>query len=338
MRLGLAVGRRGPFVREISSGVRAAAADFGWNVTDVRDGQDEGGCDVVLAIGNPSIYPELVRRPKRSRRVLWHAEPLFSRMPGVARVHEYLPTGRLIDFAAGIVPALARNARFRGWREDAAIVREPLANLVWLRRTAHAFDRIVMDSHGRARSASAAGLAVDVVPLGYHAAYAGALSADTVRDVDVLFFGRYISRFSRRQELLERLRSELQQRDTILEVVTGNLYGLDRRRALSAARIVVDFHRIPGNIAWHRFILASAAGAAVVTEPFDSPWPLEPGVHYLESSAARMADTIAHLLDDETARRRLVAAAQALLAGEMHMARVLPRVLGAASNQQPQIN
>lgn len=329
MKLGIARERQGTFAREMSAGVAAAATELGWSVTDVEGARGESDCDVLLAIGNPSIYPDLVRRTRRCPRVLWYAEPLYRRLPGVGRVHEYLPTGRLLDIAAATIPGFVQSPRFRDWRENAAVAREPLNNLATLRRTAHAFDRIVMDSHGRAKSASEAGLQVDVVPLGYHAAYAGPLVAGGARDVDVLFFGRFINHFSRRRPALEQLRTELQQRKATLFVVTGDLYGLERRRALSATRIVADLHRIPGNLAWQRFILASAAGAAVVTEPIDNPLPFQRGVHYLESPAAEMADMLCGLLADEKRRGELVAAAQALLATEMSMARVLPRVVGA---------
>lgn len=333
MRLGVARERQLYFARDIAAGVAAAAATLGWSVSVVDDSRGEADCDVVLAIGNPSLYPDLARRPKAARRVLWYSEPLYSALPGVAGLHEKLPTGRLLDVAAAIVPGLGRGARFRKWREDAAIVREPLANLVQLRGAVPAFDRIVMDSHGRAASARRAGLQVDVVPLGYDSAYAGPLRADAAREVDVLFFGRYLRRFSRRQAAVEKLLSELERRNTTMTVVTDDLFGTERRRVLEKVRVVVDLHRMPGNVSWHRFILAAAAGAAVVTERIENPAPLERGVHYLESSAEQMADTVVGLLSDEDRRQRLVAAAQALLATEMSMTKILPRVVGSPGSR-----
>ena len=91
--------------------------------------------------------------------------------------------------------------------------------------------------------------------------------------------------------------------------------------------MVVDIHRLPGNNPGFRFIVASAAGAALVSEPLARPEPLVPGVHYVEAHEDEMAEAVAALLANEPARRGLVEAAQALLSGELQMTRVLPRVL-----------
>jgi hypothetical protein len=87
-------------------------------------------------------------------------------------------------------------------------------------------------------------------------------------------------------------------------------------------------HRIPGGYPLYNFILASAAGAALVTEPLIRPEPLVPGVHYVEAPTADLAAAARDLLDDEPRRRRLVEAAQALLESDLDLRRTLPRAIG----------
>ena len=121
---------------------------------------------------------------------------------------------------------------------------------------------------------------------------------------------------------------DLRDRGITPKVVTGQLFGVERQQTLQSTRVVFDIHRIPGNFDPHRFIVTSAGGAAIVSEPFVDPWPIEAGVHYLESEVDAMAETISALLADEPRRRRIVDAAQEMLRTEMSLQTVLPRVLG----------
>lgn len=75
------------------------------------------------------------------------------------------------------------------------------------------------------------------------------------------------------------------------------------------------------------FVVAAAAGAALLSEPLHRPEPLEPGVHYLEAPSTQMAQSVADLLADEPRRLRIVEAAQSLLASDLHMRNVLPRLV-----------
>lgn len=330
LRLGVAREGRLYFANDIARGAEAAGRELGWTVTDVDTGEEEAACDAILAIGSPLLYPDLVRRRKRARRVLWYAEPLPRAQPGVSRVHQWIPTGKVLDVMSAALPFVVRSARFRRARENAAIVREPANNLARLRASAHAFDRLVVDAN-RAAAARGSGLPVAVVARLYHKAYAGPLARadEGDRAIDLLFVGRYISRFSRRREWLEENVPSMRQAGLRLEIVTDNLFGEARRARLEQTRAVLDLHRIPGNMSWHRFIVATAAGAAVVTEPIPAPAPATPGVHYVEAPLSEIRDAALELLRDEQRRRDIVVAAQLLLRTELSMSRRLGEVMGS---------
>src|SRR5436190_1807548 len=74
MRLGIASERRAEFTEEINEGVTALGRERGWEVSEVADQAGERACDVLLAIGNVDLFPDLVRRPRTAPRVLWLCE------------------------------------------------------------------------------------------------------------------------------------------------------------------------------------------------------------------------------------------------------------------------
>jgi hypothetical protein len=336
MRLGIASELRAEFTEEINEGVMALGREWGGEVSEVADQAGERACDVLLAIGNVDLFPDLVQRPRTAARVLWLCEGITVSPGRGALVHRHLPTGKLLDTMGRIAPPLWGSATFVRAREGAAMVREPLANLKKVRHGAYAFDRLVGDSVERA-TALKSELETDgiAVPLGYHAAYAGPLRTGGVRPIDVLFLGFYVGRVGRRQRLVGSITRQLKRQQIDVKVVTGKMFGAPRRRTLEEARLVLDIHRIPGNFNGHRFILATAAGAAVIGEPINDPSPLQPGVHFVECTYGRMADEVASLLSDEPRRLRLVAAAQELLRTEMSLATSLPRVLGPFLQDAP---
>jgi hypothetical protein len=327
-RLGLAHEGLWGFLRELADAVMATARAMGIDARNVSNAAEEAEVDVVLAIGSVFLYPNLVARPRRARRVLWHLEPL-PRMGGSSSggIHRWLPTGRVLDLSRNALPPLGRTAAWQHWREQAANVREPLSNLVQLKRHAAAFDRIVVDTHVRAQGAVAAGIPVEVVPFGYHASYAGPIGGDGPRDIAVVALGN-VDRKARRNRIVSAVEDDLRRSNIALRRIDGHVYGADRRAVLERARVSLDIHRIPGAYPLYNFILASAAGAALVTEPLARTGPLEPGVHYVEAEASGLAQVTRDLLDDEPRRRRLVEAAQALLRTDLDLRRTLPRALG----------
>ena len=191
---------------------------------------------------------------------------------------------------------------------------------------AHA--RIVIDTAERAQAALAVGIALDVVPFGYHPAYAGPLADPAAeRDIEVLTLAN-IDPVARRYRLIKGITADLAQSNVELVQVPGHTYGEGRRRILERARVVLDVHRLPGSHPLFRLILSAAAGAAMISEPLDHPEPLVPGVHYIEADTDGLAAAIQDLLADEPRRRRIVEAAQALLTTDLDLRRTLPRALG----------
>lgn len=325
-RLGLAHEGLWGFLRELADAVMLTARDMGSDVRNVSTAAEEAQVDAVLAIGSVFLYPDLVARPRTARRVLWHVEPLPRMSAAPSGIHRWLPTGKLLDLGRSALPPLGRTAAWQGWREQAANVREPLSNLVQLKRHAAAFDRIVIDTHVRAQGALDAGIPVDVVPFGYHPAYAGPIGANGSRDIPVVALGN-VDRKARRHRIVAAVEEDLRRSNIALARIQGHVYGADRRTVLERARVSIDVHRIPGSYPLYNFILASAAGAALVTEPLAKFGPLEPGVNCITAEAGGLAQAARDLLADEPRRRRMVEAAQALLTSDLDLRRTLPLAL-----------
>jgi hypothetical protein len=110
--------------------------------------------------------------------------------------------------------------------------------------------------------------------------------------------------------------------------ILDGVWGPERDAILGRSRTVVDIHRVPGNFTGLRFLTAFAAGAVLVTEPLDDPYPFVAGRDHIEAPADRLVDEVAALLDDEPARRTMAAVAQERLRGELSMRAILERVLG----------
>lgn len=329
LRLGLETEGIWGFLGELTRAAAVVGRELGMEARAVSNSTDESQVDVVLAIGSFNLYPDLVARAHTARRVLWHVEPLPRRGTGPAnRLHRTVPTGKLLDLSGAALPPLARTAAWRRWREEAANVREPANNLAWLRRHAAAVDRIVIDTAERAEGALAAGIPVDVVPFGYHPAYAGPLANPAAeRDIEVLTLAN-ISPVARRYRLVAAIAAELGRSGVGLVRVPDHTYGEGRRLMLERTRVVIDVHRLPSSHPLFRLILSAAAGAAMVSEPLDHPEPLIPGVHYIEADTHDLARATLDLLANEARRRRIVEAAQALLTSELDLRRNLPRALG----------
>ena len=329
-RLGIANEGVWGFMEELGHAAEEAARELGMEARQVDTAEDESQVDALLAIGSVWLYPSLVARPPVARRVLWHLEPLPRPGPEAGgMIHRRLPTGKLLDIARTALPPLGRSATWQQTRERAANVREPLHNLAMLRRDAHTFDRIVVDTQSRAEGALRAGIDVAIVAFGYHPAYAGALAAPQIeRDIDVLSLAS-VDRVARRQRVMTDIEAMLGRSGVALAQVERHTYGASRTQVLRRSKVVLDIHRVPGSHPLYRFILAAAAGAAMVSEPLDQPEPLVPGVHYVEAATSRLGEATLELLADEPRRQQIVVAAQALLSGELDLRRTLPRALGS---------
>ena len=168
---------------------------------------------------------------------------------------------------------------------------------------------------------------MEVVPFGYHPSFAGPIGTSGPRDIGVVALGN-VDPIARRYRITAALEDDLARANVELARIDGRTYGADRRKVLERTRVSIDIHRIPGGYPLYNFILASAAGAALITEPLIRPEPLVPGVHYVEAQATAMAQATLDLLADEPRRLRMVEAAQALLSTDLNLRRTLPLALG----------
>jgi len=173
------------------------------------------------------------------------------------------------------------------------------------------------------------GIDAELVPVGYHPSYGRLL--DIERDIDVLFLGEH--RVRRRRRILGSLRA------AGIDVValgsqspTKGYWGEARTMLLNRTRILLHLPRYPGHLS-DRLLMGMATGALVVSEPMVRPQPFEPGVHYVECTADRLAETVRAYLEDEEARRGLADAAHRFVTEELTLDRTYARLLELAEER-----
>jgi hypothetical protein len=332
VRVALADEQQHPLTDELMSAVEAAAGDLGHYCERISDPRRERDFDALLLIGYPHYYPSFARSPRAARRIAWFGETLPIAEPTMAqRVLRMLPSARLLDIAHDTLGRLAGDGlrtRLLRWRERAAVEREWAANLTRLANARRWIDELVVTSSARARGARLAGWTARRVPFGYHAAMCGPLVRPDVlpRDIDVLVLGRDVQARGRRARWLEAFKAGLGG-GARLEIVDRGVYGAERHMLLARTRVVVDIHRMPGNSSGIRYVLAVAAGAALVTEDSDDIWMPAADRNAVSAPRDALAASTQNLLGDEVKRQRLVLGGQALLRGGLSMASCLLRVL-----------
>ena len=186
------------------------------------------------------------------------------------------------------------------------------------------------------------------------------------REIDVLFMGGLDDRrgeaLAALAPALYRSRSQLRLFRFEKPAVPGSpglLFGLDKYRLLGNARVLLNIHRDrsmhhadPSHarpyFEWARMVEAIANGCVVVSEPSDDHEPLQPGVHFVESSVDDMASAVTSLLDDPERLMRIATAARAAIGGEHSLtahlgplldrleAEVLPQVSAHVQREQHQ--
>jgi len=192
---------------------------------------------------------------------------------------------------------------------------------------------LVVTSRDRATALAGWGLAVRVVPFGYHPLHAGPLTPAQAgsRDVPLLLLGSRAGH-TRRAASVHRLRAARAEHGLRVE---ESSWGAERAVLLRRTRVMLDVHSVPGNFVGLRLLLSLAAGVALVTEPMTDPWPFVPGVHFIEAPLEGLLDEGIRLAADAPARAKLVDAGQALLRDELTMRASLERVLTGASGAAP---
>lgn len=332
MRLALADEHQHPLHDELISAVEAACAENRVECERISDPRREREFDVLLLLGYPHYYPSFARATRAAHRVSWFGENLPISAPTAWQQGlRALPSARLLDLAhdslGRVVGARAR-VRMLRWRARAAIEREWALNMSRLRVAHPWIDELVVTSPNRVAGAHLAGWDARWVPFGYHPAMAGPLVPPEQgrRDIDVLFLGRDIHARGRRARWLADFQATLGGGSSLV-VVEGGLYGADRHALLSRTRVVLDVHRVPRNSPGVRYLLSTAAGAAMVTEESDDEWLSSPENQLVAAPLNALADAVRALLDDENRRRRLVLHGQTMLQTELSMARCVRKVV-----------
>ncbi len=317
-----------PLNGELVEAVMAAAAELGLEARVVRPGDDQSRLGLLLGVGYQGYLLPVFATPRVCPRVIWMGEPLPLRDDAPRGMLSRLARSPAMDILryplrpfkdAPMPRALARV------RASATLEREAARNLRQLQRLVRAVDRVVVTSRDRRAALLAHGLDAEAIPFGYSAATAGPLTPPDrgPRDLEVVSLGRLHSRMARRRSVIDGWRAE-EANVTVLEGVWAE----ERGALLRRSGVVLNVARTPGEFAGVRFILAIAAGAAVVSDPVNDPFPFVAGEHFVEAPLEGLLDAALELMADEPRRHRMVRAGQALLADELSMARCLSRVLG----------
>lgn len=333
--LGLAAEEHSALVDELIAGVEGVCADSEVPVRRVRNGRDEALVDALIAIGDPRAYPDLIARPPATRRICWldaHLPPA-SDNDLTARLMRGIPSPEILDIAHGLsAPLPAPDARLRllAAREHAEIERQWADGLAQLKAATGAFHELIVPSPDRAEWPSARGMRARVVPFGYHPEMGGPLvdPGEGDRDIAVLVLATEARGRGRRGRLLAEVLERIE-RLVQVAVVEAGAYGAEREALLARTRVVLDVHRVPDASPGLRFLLATAAGAALAAEPAVKAGALAAGRHFVAAEIDRLAEATLEILADEPRRQALVRAAQDLLRGPLAMATCLEEVLAS---------
>jgi hypothetical protein len=332
-QIGVALGPAADrLIGELVAAAMAGAADIGCDARIVHPGDDQSHLGVLLGIGHPSGFLPVFAAPWDCPRVIWVGEPLLRRdePPGgpltrIARssVMDHLkdPLRPLKDVP---LPGPLARARTSAWME-----RQRAGNVREVERLARTVDRVVVTSRDRRAALLEYGLNAEAVPYGYSAAVAGPITPPDRGNRELAFvtLGAPNSPLASRRSVVERWLERSRAEEPRLTVLDG-VWGQERGDLLRRSRVVVSVARVPGNFVGIRLVLAIAAGAVVVSEPMTDPFPFVGGVHFVEAPLEGLLDAARELHADEPRRRRMAEAGQALLAGELSMARCLSRALG----------
>ncbi len=177
------------------------------------------------------------------------------------------------------------------------------------------------------------------------------VEASPERAIDVLFLGGLDDR---RAAILADLAPRLYRRNAemrlfrfdrpVTATTPGVVFGADKYRLLGSSKLLINLHRdrsahlpagttAPAYFEWARMIEAMANGCVVITEPSEVHDPLVAGVHFVDTSAAAMADTIDDLLGDPQRLASISAAAKQAVCVDLALDRSLGPILDRLEQQ-----
>lgn len=333
--LGLARAGPYPVIDGLLEAIALSALELGMTSRRVFEATDEASVDVMLYVGDPRSYRGFLPAYRSSRRIAWFGEMLPRSGVGDTRTTRVAkgPAAAGLPIARAILGPLTRRALpapLAIWREELAIATARFANLDHARWCAGLVDRVVVTSRDRGQILGDHGLETRVVPFGYHPSEAGVIVAPGIgeRDIAVAVVGNGLTVGpGRRARILAGLVPAIERLGPV--VLVEGAWGPARDAILHRTRIVLDVQNAAGNFGGLRFLTTLAAGAVLVTDKIDDPFPFEAGVDHIEAPVDGLVAAIAALLDDEPRRRSIVEAGQARLLGDLSMRCSLERVLAA---------
>jgi hypothetical protein len=333
--LGLATVGPDPLIDGLLDSIERAATDLGVASRRIGRPVDERSVDILLIVGFPRSYASFLDAPRAARRIAWFGEPLprVSDRDQVSFGQSSRAVGTTLGLLKHGIGPLTRRAlpgRLGRLREAAAIAEERSANLADAIWCSGLVDLVVVTSRDRARILGEHAVATRAIPFGYHPAGAGPIvPPDTSpRDVPIVVIGSGIDeRRLRRGRVMAEVAPSLQVHGAMVRL--DRAWGVERDAILRRTKVVLDVQRVPGNFTGLRFLTTIAAGAVLVTEPLDDPFPFVPGTDHLEAATSDLGATIAGILADEPRRRAIARAGQARLMSDLSMRASLERVLAA---------
>ena len=273
--------------------VTSLLREAGYRVTQASNQKlDLRKTDVLLILDNANWFPVVCRQLKtappaeRPFTVIWHAEPLPP--PKSAGLPQPLlnlrEIGKMVLRDRRATDVYSNYFRLRALKKDGIP------------------DLLLISTPGRQEFLAEQGLASTFVPLGYHPAEDG-YDMGLERDIQVLFLGAL--NIPRRKKLFRILR-----RSGVELVAKGSwhdpdLWGENRNRLLSRAKIFLNLQRYPGELPGMRLIMGMANRSMVVSEPIYKPGGFIPGKHYISAESDEMPKIIEYYLKHDDKRERI---------------------------------
>jgi hypothetical protein len=170
------------------------------------------------------------------------------------------------------------------------------------------------------------GIDADPEPVGYSPMMGHDENGE--RDVDVLFLGGVDEHRAARGRIVEALRTDLDTMGVHLVVPEHSVFGAARSALLNRTKAIVNLR----SNAWHpelvRFVLASACGAAIVTNrPITYTEPFVEGHHFLAAETPDLAELLHRVVRDDGLRAGMARSARDLVTRDMTMAQTAQRML-----------
>lgn len=153
------------------------------------------------------------------------------------------------------------------------------------------------------------------------------------RDIDVVWFGKRAT--SRRSQILNRLRLELQAHGVKLHMIDGIenpfVFGEDRTRMLNRSKITINLLRTWYDENSLRICMAAPNRSLVVSEPLLPHVPqYQAGVHYVSAPIEDMTKAILYYLEHDEERQRIVENAYQLSTQVLTFGRSIQMIMDAA--------